>query len=63
MVFLGGPRQVGKTTFAQSLLPHYQDTHPGYLNWDNLEDRKKIQAGAWPREQRLIVFDEIHKFA
>lgn len=62
MVFLGGPRQVGKTTFSQQLLQKYYDGHPAYLNWDDLEDRKKIQNGEWPRDQKLIVFDEIHKF-
>ena len=30
MVFLGGPRQVGKTTLAQTLLGSKQK---GYLNW------------------------------
>ncbi len=63
MVFLGGPRQVGKTTFAQNLLSHYKDNHPGYLNWDSLEDRGKILQGEWPTNQSLIIFDEIHKFA
>jgi len=32
MVFIGGPRQVGKTTLAKSLL---SDDMPGrYFNWD-----------------------------
>lgn len=31
MVFLGGPRQVGKTTFAQSLLKNYHDGHAAYM--------------------------------
>lgn len=62
MVFLGGPRQVGKTTFAQGLLSDYKDEHPAYLNWDNIDDRKKILSGDWPKSERLIIFDEIHKF-
>lgn len=62
MVFLGGPRQVGKTTLAQSLLKNYHDDHPGYLNWDNSEHRQKILNKVWPRSQKLIVLDEIHKF-
>jgi predicted AAA+ superfamily ATPase len=41
MVFLGGPRQVGKATLAQGLIPHFQDGHPAYLNWDLAQDRKK----------------------
>ncbi len=63
MVFLGGPRQVGKTTFSQSLLTDFNETHPAYLNWDNIEDRKKILSAEWPKKEKLILFDEIHKFA
>ena len=63
MVFLGGPRQVGKTTFSQSLLKSPRDQHPAYLNWDDLEDRKNIQSGHWPKNEKLIILDEIHKFA
>ena len=60
MVFLGGPRQVGKTTLAQMLLGSKSSL--GYLNWDNLEHRRKILDGNWPKNQKLVVFDEIHKF-
>ncbi len=63
MVFLGGPRQVGKTTFSQSLLKNYKDGSPAYLNWDDTEDRKKILAGQWPKNEKLVVLDEIHKFS
>ncbi len=63
MVFLGGPRQVGKTTFSQDLIPDFTHDHPAYLNWDNLDDRKRILSGVLPKESRLLVFDEIHKFA
>jgi hypothetical protein len=62
MVFLGGPRQVGKTTLAQGLIARYQDGHPAYLNWDNPIQRKKILNQDWPAGQKLIVFDEIHKY-
>jgi predicted AAA+ superfamily ATPase len=61
MVFLGGPRQVGKTTLAQSLIENYSDGHLAYLNWDLAEHRKKIRNRDWPSEQNLIVLDEIHK--
>lgn len=62
MVFLGGPRQVGKTTFAQSLIKNFKDRHRAYLNWDSLDDKKRIQKGEWPATEKLIVLDEIHKF-
>lgn len=62
MVFLGGPRQVGKTTLAKRLLGAYQDGDPGYLNWDRDQDRRNILNAAWPKSQKLLVFDEIHKY-
>ena len=61
MVFIGGPRQVGKTTLAISLIKNYQDGSPAYLNWDNELSRKKIQRFEWPKDEPLIVFDELHK--
>lgn len=57
MVFIGGPRQVGKTTFAQSLLPKQQYT---YLNWDIDAHRALILKKEFP-EKKLLIFDEIHK--
>jgi uncharacterized protein len=62
MVFIGGPRQVGKTTFAQGLLKQFRDGHPAYLNWDAAPDRHIILDGSWPTSEKLIVLDEIHKF-
>jgi predicted AAA+ superfamily ATPase len=62
MVFLGGPRQVGKTTLAQSLIRKFKDGHPAYLNWDSELDKKRIKNRDWPRTEPLIVLDEIHKF-
>lgn len=61
MVFVGGPRQVGKTTLALSLL-NGDETHPAYLNWDYFEDKQDIMQGALPSNQPLVVFDEIHKY-
>jgi len=61
MVFLGGPRQVGKTTIAIGFLSHYKPGHSAYLNWDNNEARRLILKSAWPKEEPLIIFDEIHK--
>lgn len=62
MVFLGGPRQVGKTTLALSLLDRAEASHPAYLSWDDLADRKLLLAGALPASQPLLIFDEIHKY-
>lgn len=62
MVFLGGPRQVGKTTLAQGLIKNYLDEHPAYLNWDDDFHKKKIRSREWPKSEPLIVLDEIHKF-
>jgi len=56
MVFVAGPRQVGKTTLARSL----RGAPAGYLNWDVALDRSRILRRELPAS-RLWVFDEIHK--
>lgn len=63
MVFLGGPRQVGKTTFSQSLLGKGKIDLKGYYNWDDAEHRQIILKGDWHKNQSLLVFDELHKYA
>jgi predicted AAA+ superfamily ATPase len=63
MVFIGGPRQVGKTTFALTFLPEHSEKHPAYLNWDNLPVRSNLLKGELPGGQDCIILDEIHKFA
>ncbi len=61
MVFVGGPRQVGKTTLAKSILSkHFPSGR--YLNWDFDEDRQDILKKRWTNENRLLVLDELHKF-
>ena len=62
MVFIGGPRQVGKTTLALGLLDDGSETHPAYLNWDDVAARKSLLQGALPGGQPLIILDEIHKY-
>ena len=57
MVFLGGPRQVGKTTLALQFTQGRQ----GYLNWDIAADREKILRRELP-DTDLLVFDELHKY-
>ena len=39
MVFVGGPRQVGKTTVALSILQS-DEQHPAYFNWDYADDKR-----------------------
>ncbi len=56
MVFLGGPRQVGKTTLSQSISNKFS-----YLNWDEAEHREMILNNKMPVE-KLIIFDELHKY-
>lgn len=57
MVFVAGPRQVGKTSLAK-MLPH---AAAGYRNWDVARDRGSLLAGQLPPSP-LWVFDEIHKY-
>jgi predicted AAA+ superfamily ATPase len=61
MVFIGGPRQVGKTTLAKSLLPDESFKPAVYLNWDNPDHRMIIQKRSWGSTQKLVIFDELHK--
>jgi predicted AAA+ superfamily ATPase len=56
MVFVTGPRQVGKTTLAKSL----PDGKAGYMNWDVARDRERILRRELPTSY-LWTFDEIHK--
>lgn len=54
---------MGKTTFAQGLIKNFVDGHPAYLNWDLLNHREQILKGSWPRSQKLIIMDELHKYS
>jgi len=71
ILFLMGPRQVGKTTSCRRAAERFEEFH--YLNWDNRNHRETIVGG--PEEvadalelQRLretpplLVLDEIHKW-
>ncbi|MFZ3230984.1 MAG: ATP-binding protein [Pseudobdellovibrio sp.] len=58
MVFLGGPRQVGKTTLAKSLIKK----RGLYFNWDDEFDRKAILVRKWSDDDQYLIFDELHKF-
>ena len=67
MAFLSGPRQVGKTTVGEGIASHY-------LSWDDDDVRKTMLLGqkavvdkyalaALSRTDKVVVFDEIHKFS
>lgn len=58
IVLLSGPRQVGKTFLSQGL---YQKNQYTYLNYDSEELRKEIMEKSWPKDNELLVLDEIHK--
>ena len=59
MVFITGPRQVGKTTLAKTILSEFKS--PVYLNYDDITDAQIIRKREWPTGSGLIIFDEIHK--
>lgn len=71
MLFLSGPRQVGKTTASLFVAKHHKN--PCYFNWDIQEDRLLITKGADKVAEKLqlnsleaatiVVFDELHKYA
>ena len=59
MVFLVGPRQVGKTHLAKSIAKGFQYTE--YLNWDHVPDRAIIKKQSWLPNTELLILDELHK--
>jgi uncharacterized protein len=61
MVFVGGPRQVGKTTLAKSILTESY-LQGRYFNWDYDEDRRDIIRERWHDQDTLLIFDELHKY-
>lgn len=66
MIFISGPRQIGKTTFAKNILESRQGA---YFNWDNPAVRKEYYENPFfflkklKQGSGLVVFDEIHKRA
>lgn len=61
MVFVGGPRQVGKTTMCLRFLDPPKVENPAYMNWDDLNDKKALKNGELPNS-KIVVLDELHKF-
>ncbi len=71
MVFLMGPRQVGKTTLSLETAAEAQTYF--YFNWDNTAERllfiegpqaiaKQVGLDEIREEKPILIFDEIHKF-
>ncbi len=71
MLFLVGPRQVGKTTTSLEVSEPYK--HHFYFNWDNQNDRLKIVEGpdevanaiqldTLRQSLPVVIFDELHKY-
>ena len=67
MVFLAGPRQVGKTTLVKQILETWRDKGV-YFNWDISGHRRRILSdedllAEWrrPAKRPMIIFDELHK--
>lgn len=58
MVFLTGPRQVGKTTLSRELVVQQGGQ---YLNYAVAADRAMILHQRWSPQAPLLVLDEIHK--
>jgi uncharacterized protein len=62
MVFIGGPRQVGKTTLSLGFLKPSTVKNPQYLNWDNPSHKSLILKNQIPLEREVVVLDEVHKY-
>ncbi len=62
MVFIGGPRQTGKTTLARHVTGITDAMSSRYLNWDAAEDRERIIREHFPAEPGFCILDEIHKY-
>lgn len=69
MIFLFGPRQVGKTTFVKNVLKERQEEYL-YFDWDDPYVKKEYLKNSHflephiakvKRERPFVVFDEIHK--
>ncbi|PIX33274.1 MAG: hypothetical protein COZ58_08235 [Candidatus Infernicultor aquiphilus] len=69
MVFLSGPRQSGKTTFAKIIARGFNNQV--YFNWDDIPSKKVLIRDPYFFEKvdrmdesiPLVIFDEIHKYS
>lgn len=59
IVFIVGPRQVGKTWLAKEIGKQFK--HTTYLNYDRFEDQQIMKSETWPNVTDLLILDELHK--
>jgi len=68
MIFISGPRQVGKTTLAKEIARGFKNSL--YLNWDIISHKKLLvedpsffeKMNRVDESTPLIILDEIHKY-
>ena len=68
MVFLSGPRQVGKTTLAKEIAKKFINNI--YFNWDLIDNKRLLiknptffqDINRIDGSAPLVIFDEIHKY-
>ncbi len=68
MVFISGPRQTGKTTFAKEIAKSFKNSI--YYNWDIISNKKMLienptffeNLNRIDESTPLVIFDEIHKY-
>lgn len=68
MIFLSGPRQVGKTTFAMEIAKGFNNNI--YFNWDFVDHKKLLiqnptffeNISRKDKSEPLVIYDEIHKY-
>ncbi len=56
IILLSGPRQVGKTTLAKSLM-----SDSSYYNYDIKDNAHVFLKNEWNKDTKLVIFDELHK--
>lgn len=69
MIFLSGPRQVGKTTFIKDIIAR-EHPHTTYFNWDIVDNKKTLLNDPYFFQSMdvdgpgrpLVILDEIHKY-
>ena len=68
MIFLSGPRQVGKTTLAKFIARGYSNKY--YFNWDIISNKKLLikdpaffqHINRVDSTKPIVILDEIHKY-